>query len=267
MSFRLGEVVGIPPEVAGSQWTSLKQVVAGIHTNGHKKVLVVGVRGDNVTPEQRAHPQLLFWEKEEAERGVVPAAAHLVLVTRFISHPVYERLKTHCHKVGIAFGSHPIGTGQLKELLKPFMPEEQEKETGMITEADRSRTVKSFARGALQDFARQHGDLDAAPAVLEIRRLVELAATHGYETSFGAMNSAFYRLKELRSAAAAAPVVAVPAKPVTAAVTQKLAGVMDDDVEILRMIDDVRAAMELIRQAVATRSSKRMQLRELLKDI
>lgn len=267
--FKLGELVTLPG--ADAQDGIIARTIAGIVANGHKKVLIAGVMNDNVTEEMRRHDQLVFWRGEEALNSVPPAATALVATTRFIQHRVSERLKAYCQRENIVFVSQPLGTGQIKTLLAPFLTETKKEEARSEPPRIEARNVtgpsevrQGFPRGQLTVFVEKHADTTVVPGTPEVKRLLALAHEQGYDVSESSMNAAFYDVRKKREDKTA--VTPAPPAPI-AAMPEKLAEVMDDDKELLRMLDDVSAAMELIRQTVIKRSERRRQLRELLKEI
>jgi len=264
---RIGELIGMSA-LNGQPLQPAIDAIKGIVANGHKQVLIAGVRGDNFTPPYRDHPQLVFWNSLDGRHEclTVPHKVALILVTRFIGHSVYGSLKDQAKSMGAVFVNHPLGTGQIRELLKPFITKEEAPVVEQPKQDSKpvvGQTMRGFARGELQQFVEKHAITNASPVIFELRRLCALAREQGYDVSENSMNSAYYRHVNREKGDAVVETVEKKEEPRTVQVSS----IESDDAELLRMLDDAMAAMGLVRQAIVDRASKRAQLRDLLKHI
>lgn len=273
----------------------IAQAIAGLKANGHGKILVVGCRGDNFPEPYRSHPQVVYWETGEG--GDVPAATRIILLTRFLRHSLSDSLRAQARKKDILFSAYSMGTGEIRKLLDPLVQPAAEATEDLDVEpqakepvSPAERGLKRFAPGEAQAFVQRHGDIDAKPYSAESHRLAALAKSMGYHTTEASMAQTAYMLREDRSRRAselervrarlhpapeapAAPVPEPPGAPtpvqavVVAAEVPKTAALPPDDVEILRMLDDVTASVALIRDTVLRRAEKRQQLKQLLGEL
>lgn len=285
------------PSHTETRTATLARVVAGIKANEHAKVLIVGCRGDNFPEPWRSHPQLLFWDGDDASSREVPQAVRLILVTRFLGHHGYGRLNDISAKRNIVFGVETMGTGQIKDLLRPLTVEKplvslpdvsgQQSSQAVIatplSQADPEiiheeehvvGKLKPFGRGELAEFIRQHGNPHARPRVNEADRLEALARSMGWDAGAGSIKQTLYQA-ENRGQQAAVPrseKKPVPEnKPRIAPTPLSLTAMADDDAELVRMLDqalsDITATLGLLRETVVKRAEKRRQLKEMLKEL
>jgi hypothetical protein len=259
---------------------ALANVAENIAKQGTSRVLVAGGRGDNFPPRWREHPQLVFWETEgkSPSRFVVPSDVRLVLSTRFVSHAIYNAVADECAARNIYFSVKPLGTGEIKNILKPFMnghadnePTADEPTTETQVAEVETATMKT-ASGVLKAFVLKHADLNATPLAKEAERVWKLAKDAGIKTTDGSIKNSMY---VLRKGSGLPPLRAsthkrktdrrdtVNPKPPVAPVF----AMSDDDATIIQMLDDAAAAFALVRQTLVERAAKRSQLRELLKSI
>lgn len=283
MSFKLGAFA--PPELAdninGLPLEPAVKAIQGIAANGHRQVLVVGGTS-TIPPELREHAQVVWWDLKDKDTlpPAIPKLVSLVVITRFIRHLAMHGLKDQCKQRGITMVTHPLGTGQVKKLLQPLVhtataqPVTQTREERDMSDAiDKAvAQVRTFGRGELAAFVAQHADLTKVPYVLEARRLFMLAEAQGISTTEGSIAQAMVQARRVQQEPAAPqePVVAEPVArpaPPPAAAQARASAMQDDDVELVRMLDDVLAGVALVRQTFINRAEKRAQLRELLKDI
>ncbi len=251
-------------------------VAQNIAKNQERKVLVVGFRGDNFPPRYRNHPQLVFWQTEgRVSAENIPVGTGLVLTTKFIDHPLYDGLARVCAERNIVFGIRRFGTGEIKTILAPFVDgiAQASKEDTTVVAAttatvERKQTADGkLGRGVLKNFVLTHGDINADVVTHEAKRLEAIAHAQGLtSTTWGAIGQA---IRDIRRGSArrggkteAAPKVTAPPKPKAA-----LAALDGDDQTIIQMLDDMAAAVALVKQEVLKRSEKRHQLKELLKSL
>ncbi len=279
-----------PTEVESPRFTGYVRTIEGIRQNTHAKVLVVGHRGDNFPAPYHEHPQLLFWETDEANPDGLPAAVKMVLLTRFVNHSLYGKLADECARRNIVFCTKLMGTGEIKKLLAPLVfrgaidePEQAPRVTmeTVVTKQEQSmEDKKKFDSGGAVRFVLEHGDVMAMNVPVEAERLAKLANAQGFTASSKrSMENTIYIIRRKqgmfsrRRRAVAAPVekpqrgrrpkAVVPeeAPPTTVLVTGRL---LDDDREIMRMLDDLVTAAGLIRETIAKRAERRAQVKELL---
>lgn len=258
--------------------TGIAALVRGIAANQHARVLVVGGKGDNFPEPYRSHPQLVFWDSKDSEqvdRQQVPMAVKLVLVTRFIRHETMARLRA-LHRDGrFEMVMQMMGTGQIKDMLQPIVDREEPvvapakslavvpKQAPPATPPAPPPARKRFGRGELQSFVRANargtgGHMD------EARRLLALAYASGYTTTENSLAQAIGQLRAGKLGATPAPKAPAAAPAPTAALA--IPG-PDDDVDLMRMLDDMAAAVALIRETLEKRAERRVRLKQLLKDI
>jgi hypothetical protein len=261
---------------------ALANVAENIAKQGTSRVLVAGGRGDNFPPRWREHPQLVFWETEgkSPSRFVVPSDVRLVLSTRFVSHAIYNAVADECAARNIYFSVKPLGTGEIKNILKPFMnghadnePTADEPTTETQVAEVETATMKT-ASGVLKAFVLKHADLNATPLAKEAERVWKLAKDAGIKTTDGSIKNSMYVLRKgsglppLRPSTRPNAALKKIAKTSTIGAPVAPSFAMgDDDVTIIQMLDDAAAAFALVRQTLVERASKRHQLRELLKSI
>lgn len=280
----------------------LAPIIDGLRKNGHGKVLVVGCRGDNFDADWRANPQFVFWNGDASVTGTVPQAAKLILVTRFLPHTGYGRLRKEATRMGITFHPNTLGTGEIKDLLRPLMaaaaeraaaeaseavlagrrrqasefgeapPTEAEREAALRAAA-RPPDLRSWARYEMREFLINHAHLDAVPHSIEAERLRVLALSLGVSTTTDSLKQGMYILRKEREEIVKPTKVATPAPPAPsvaqpiaiAPLATAAAKMTDSDAEILRMLDDVAAAVALIRATVIERSAKQLKLEQIKK--
>jgi hypothetical protein len=195
----------------------LQDVIAGIKANEHAKVLIVGVRGDNFPPRYQAHPQLVFWETDQAANATIPAAVRLICPTRFINHGLWSRLQNEASRRDIHL-VHVQGTGEIKALLDPLIPSkageaEVEVSTPAATpappvEALHHQTVTGQQRvkiGVLDTFVTQHLRRDtvlpyqprtrSGKIVAEAKRLLALAESQGIHSTIHSVEVVIRRVR------------------------------------------------------------------------
>lgn len=283
------------PLVHGLQANMLDVIIRGLVANTHGKALVVGVIGGNFTAEITNHPQIILWETEEAERREVPQAVRVVMFTRFISHHVYDVVKTACEKRGIVVGTATMGIGQIKALLRPLVDAAQkEKEILMRTEHDASAAVETTTpvppattalavghtkRGVLKKFVLKHDS--GKPVAEEGPRLYQMAVAQGLPTTEASvMNRLWVLRKQQRDKAerqaaretrrsvpkveVLTKVVETPAQALAPAKSSGLLDLNEDDAIMLKNLDDAVAAIQLARELIARRSESRQALKDLL---
>ncbi len=242
------------------------ELVRGIAANEHAQVLIVGCRGDNFPPDYHAHPQLVFWEGDWAVSKDIPQRTRLLLITKFLSHAGFARLRSQAQQRNVTFVSTAMGTGEIKTLLEPIL-EAKKKVITLAPAAGSSvpKKLKRFMRGSLQTFIKQHGNLYAPKRVVEAKRLTALAAEQGFSTTTASVAQSMRML--VGSGKTHAKAVADTTARVAVVTASTQADPSDDDTTILRMLDDVHAAIGLIREPVVKRGEKRRQLKQLLKEL
>lgn len=188
----------------------LSDVVLGIKANEHAKVLIVGVRGDNFPPRYHQHPQLLFWETDQAMQATIPQAVRLICPTRFINHGLWSRLQNEAIKRGITL-VHLSGTGEIKALLDPIIPQREvpEVKTPVVTAppapAPLTNNVGAPLRasngrlkpGVLQEWVRAHVEVPVVmdhkagtrtgATAAEAKRLEDVAKAEGIVTTWASI--------------------------------------------------------------------------------
>ncbi len=284
--FRLGDFAptGMADSISGLPLGPAIETLKGIAANGHRQVLVVGGTS-TIPPELRDHSQIVWWDLKDRDTPPppIPKMVSLVVMTRFIRHVAMFGLKEQCKARSIMMVNQPLQTGQLKNLLRILVKDkapqaDEEKEAGMSDAIDRAigQTVRTFGRGELAAFVAKHADLSRTPYVLEARRLHQLAAEEGFTTTEDSIAQSMTQARRVLAepeAVRVPPVVAEPlAQPVPQVAQQQAAAVQaavlqDDDAELVRMINDALATLELVKQTVVERAGKRAQLRELMKFI
>jgi hypothetical protein len=241
------------------------RVVETIASHGVNRVLVAGHRGDNFPPAYRDHPQLLFWETDKSPHHIaerLPVDVKLVLTTRFIGHPMYEALAKACAERNVVFGVKNFGTGEIKALLQPFMNGHATTDDAKETDVAKATTVTDGTKkvkGWLTAFVKQHVDWSVEPAK-DARRILALALAEGVATTANSIAQCIYKMKS-------DAVKAVAQQATRSLTTRPVTSMDDDDSTIIQMLDDMTAAVALVRQEVMKRSEKRHQLKELLKSL
>lgn len=188
------------------------------------KVLIVGGRGANFPERFRRDSRLVFWDSTDPathKRDKIPADVKVVIVTRFISHSLFARLKSMIPP-GVKLLKYAQGTGRIKDLLESVEIGKEEKR--MIDPGAREAGVDSSVlepagggrrpltkakRGTLSRFVRENADFSAEDALAEIDRLFGKAKAQGLETTQRSLGNAFYHLrKRLKGQKRAVPALA-----------------------------------------------------------
>lgn len=294
-----------PPAPEKTHVATIAKVVDGIKANEHAKVLIVGCRGDNFPDDPwRRHPQLVFWEGDDTLTKEVPAAVRLILVTRFLGHHSYGKLLKTSQQRNIMFGTKTMGTGEIKDILRPLVVTTAAPPAPRVIQAAPSRAAvperkrrQILGRGVLLNFVRANGD-PHAPRFAEAQRLQQLAAASGLKITVASAANALLRLERMGAQATpkamadiakqrpgAEPIVAehgtipippppAPPAPTPTPVKQQVKALADDDEELQRMLNDVThalgdvlAAVELVKENIRRRGDSRRRLKELLKEL
>ena len=85
--------------------------------------VIVGGRTTNFTDAMRQHPQFVFWDSTDphTQRRDLPANARVVLVTRFVSHALEQRVRSDAKRRGIASIPGLMSSGDVREHLQPVV--------------------------------------------------------------------------------------------------------------------------------------------------
>jgi len=85
------------------------------------KVLIVGGRDSNFSPEIRNDKRLVFWDSTDPEtfrRNQIPVRVKVVILTRFITHRIYTNLKENI-PLGVHFlDCSKFGTGLIRKAIQ-----------------------------------------------------------------------------------------------------------------------------------------------------
>ena len=280
--------------------SGLEALVAGLAANGHGKVLVCGFP-QHFPDSYRRHPQVVIWDYN-GETRAVPAAVRLVLITRFLRHGAMYRLKDWCAQNGVTFGHRVMGTGEIRALLRPLVGDDaavdtmdddntQETDNAMAT-AEQTTTAaedrpkldgNKFAKGELARMVSKHANLGIDVIKPEAERVHKVLTDLGMRTTVGSVAQCIGQMRiklgirKGRKGDAPANGKASKrkveretprdAEKFEAPQAQLSAAIADDDQQILQMLTDAVAAMELVRDAIVRRGEKRAQLRQLLKEL
>lgn len=258
-------------------------IIAGVKTNKHAKVVVAGIRGDNLPVPYHECPQLVLLSGDEASSVVLPSSTKLVLITRFVSHIAIDNLRKQCKRMSIPFSTKTYGTGELKSLLSSLLEEEEPKVITGVAGPKFKNTIFPedfklpteptpipFSHGELTEFVRTHFNPKFTTSQAEeSRRIMQLATEKGYTTpSLTAVQSAVSRLvismKPDTPPPPPAPAALLPPSPQPSIVAPQAVETIDDaDRELLQMLQDASAAIALAREELIRRSAEFKQLREI----
>jgi len=220
-------------------------------------VVVVGVRSTNLPVEYSQHPQVVVWDSQD--HGTVtkelPSNTKVVLATRFVSHALFGKIHAEARKRNLAFFPQ-LTTGRLREQLKELLPRVEARVEPEVQVAQalpevvpQAVPVPVQARGALVQFIKTEGNLQAVNVSAEARRLFELAKGKGIPGTLNSISNTLHRLK-----GGAKP---VQEKPAVVPTLPKSGGLRE-------MLDDVITMIELIKEEVTKRDQLHHDVMELM---
>jgi hypothetical protein len=107
----------------------LAMIVAAVRvalgTGFERVVLILGARTLNVPQRMRDDPRFVFWDSSDPatdRKTVVPENTHVVLMTRFVTHELTERI-SRALPADAHFFRRPLNTGMLRKIIEEAMTE------------------------------------------------------------------------------------------------------------------------------------------------
>lgn len=207
-----------------------------------QKILVVGAKPSNLGKlYSQFDNRVMFWSSTERKsmRRTLPSTVGLVILTRFFSYSVIERLKSQLPKTSVIWHKN-FGTGELSNILgqifdrAPVVVPSVKPEIEMvpryfvapprivnsstivvetstplpevaIKEVEVSHQPRKY--GVVVDFVQKHVNSQATEPVKEINRLTQLSKENGLNLGYSSISSAFYKLKKKLSASSSTTTV------------------------------------------------------------
>jgi hypothetical protein len=229
------------------------------------RALVVGGRAQDLPPELLADHRLLLWDLTGRSTipGEVPQDIEQVFFTKFVSHAASIQVNKACAKRPSVQVHHPmLGTGQLKRCLNVVLGKEPPvrlNEVRHLVEEKPPETPKSLT---MTDWVKQNiaENIKSGDGVRQVAdRMWPLAqeakvAGASFESFVKCIDNVTRRLgltvqRRLKVSRKTSKVAAPVAAPSTAAVQRVLPSKKS---EVLQMLDDAVAGLQLIREAVGT---------------
>jgi hypothetical protein len=221
-------------------------------------VLVVGARPHTFPETIREHPKVIIWDSDrETANKDVPASVRVIICLRFITHAMFSRLQRHARKHHLLLMPGLNNSGEIKQMLSqaldlpadtPVPPPEPPPTPA--PEPPPSVPYGIHKDMTTRELVRTFGDRSNLPMIAEARRLHALAQQGGMTCSISAIvqQVGLWHKQTAPPPTQTAPLDLQP--PVSVPPPTPSDGA-DTRVSVaLRLIDDLAAGLQLVREAV-----------------
>lgn len=232
-------------------------------------VAVIGARRSNVGDDLWEHPRIAFLESEEAAKRGLPSNTRAVIFTRFMAHTTFAKVMKEARARQLVVYPHST-TGELKKQLQALVagatplaqrPPEPEPiappatgpayEEADVTGEDGRR--HALPKGYLKAIIEQHPDEGPEDILMRVR-------ANGRATSLTSVKQCVYKYRGSKLA-----LIGAPARKAGSAVTEAAMGTTTSAADdLVRLVDDAIAALQLVREAAVRQGADRAALRETI---